>query len=474
MKKNKGIRFVLSLLGLMILTGCSLHSDDDLYHIPKLPKQFQNLTEQISTILSQGAEYSAPLGGENIQNVQLQDLDGDGVVDSAIAFFRMNGEENPLKIYIYRQYEGAYELSATIEGAGTAINYIDYVDLDGKPDKEIVVSWQYSDKLHFLDAYSVANDQVVQMLHTDYTIFKIFDMDRNNDQEIVVINEQTDGNRQVELFDCRDGLMELDSTAPISKVENLPANLLQPSSGMKESDVRKGFLKDLVPAIFVTSDLMNESSNFRFTDIFVWEKGETTKAEQRLRNITLDPKENYSVSTVGNYAVVGPMDINKDSILELPSSVEIKEYKPTGTVPNFWLNRWNQYDINGKAHYVYSTYYNDRDGWYLEIPEAWLDKITLSRSDAAGGGERAVIFSYWEKDSGEEPIPFLTIYRLSGSNRVSRANLPDRFRLADSGEDSPSTIYVARFEKSSWGCGLNEETLRARFHVIRADWGSSS
>ena len=140
MKNTAGL--AVMLLALLSLAGCSLHSDDDLYHIPEPPREFQNLTNRISTVTDQGAEYSAPLSGENIQNIQLQDLDGDGVVDSAITFFRMSGEENPLKIYIYRQTEGDYELEAVIEGAGTAINYVDYVNLDDKPDKEIVVSWQ--------------------------------------------------------------------------------------------------------------------------------------------------------------------------------------------------------------------------------------------------------------------------------------------------------------------------------------------
>ena len=90
MKSTAGL--AVMLLALLSLAGCSLHSDDDLYHIPEPPREFQNLTNRISTVTDQGAEYSAPLSGENIQNIQLQDLDGDGAVDSAITFFRMSGE----------------------------------------------------------------------------------------------------------------------------------------------------------------------------------------------------------------------------------------------------------------------------------------------------------------------------------------------------------------------------------------------
>ncbi|NCE65427.1 hypothetical protein D1159_12785 [Pseudoflavonifractor sp. 524-17] len=455
---------------LMLLSGCMLKSDDDLYRIPKAPKEFEDLTKQIAAVQEQGAEYSAPLTGENIQNVQLQDLDGDGEVDSAIAFFRMNGQENPLKIYIYRQLEDRYELMAIIEGSGTAINYVTYENLDNNPDKEIVVTWQLSDQAHFLSAYSVSEDQVVELLHTDYVSFKLSDMDRDNDQEILIVNTRPESGPQVELYDFQDGLMELDSAAPLS------AGIADP----KDSAVQRGYLRDSVPALFVTSNLfdeLNERNTFRTTDIFVWEGKKDVQGpegEKSLRNVTLDGEKGYSHNTVSsNSAVVGPMDINRDSIMELSQSIPIEEYRQTSMLPSFWLNRWSQYDIDGTAHYVGTTYYNDRDGWYLILPDEWEGKISLSRRDAAGGGERAVVFSYWDKERQAEPVPFLTIYRLTGSNRESRVLLPGRFRLADSGEDMPSTIYAACFEEGGWDCGLTEETLREHFQVIRADWGSS-
>ena len=65
----------------------------------------------------------------------------------------------------------------------------------------------------------------------------------------------------------------------------------------------------------------------------------------------------------------------------------------------------------------------------------------------------------------------MTIYRLSGSNRVSRANLPGRFRLGDSGEDNPAVIYAAEL-MDGWNCGLDEAGVRERFRIIQTDWDS--
>ena len=86
----------LALLGGLIsllLTGCMLsYSVEELYVLPKLPEEYQTLSEQIAAILAGGAEYAAPTAGNNLQSVQLVDLDGDGE-EEAVAFFRCSSEE---------------------------------------------------------------------------------------------------------------------------------------------------------------------------------------------------------------------------------------------------------------------------------------------------------------------------------------------------------------------------------------------
>ena len=262
----------------------------------------------------------------------------------------------------------------------------------------------------------------------------------------------------MELYNFNGGMMQMQSSAPLS------AGI----TDVAEGELRRGYLKGLVPALFLTC-AYGETGNSSITDIFAWDT-----ATQTLSNVTLDKEQGFSASTWGYYSVVGPTDIDKDSIMEIPISTAIQEYRQTSSASNFWINRWYKYDIKGTAWPVFTTYYNNQDGWYLILPDHWLGNITLSRNDAAGGGERAVVFSYWEGDNSVEPIPFLTIYRLSGSNRETRAKLPGRFLLGDSGEDEPSILYAAKFEENSWDCGLDEESLKESFQVIRADWDGLS
>ncbi len=457
---------------LALLTGCFSQSLDELYAPPRAPDDYLKLDNKISEVLDQGGEYAAPLTGELTQKVQLQDLDGDGIKE-AIAFFRVSADERPLKIYIYRQVEEDYEVAAVIEGQGgeAAINAVSYENLDDGPCKEIVVSWQVSDQRQLLSVYSIDGEQTVEeLVRTEFTGMRIFDLDSDGQKELIVLHEldlpqahmtEEGGalpmsnymNNRVELYNVRDGKLALESTAPLS----------QNVTGMIESGVKTGYLRDMVPAVFVPS--YYGGMNGRITDIFAWQAGQ-------LKNITLeqDPEDPavWRSHTVRWYNVAGS-DINADGILELPDPYGLPDYNSAGSAPNFWAVRWQQFDVAGQAWPVYTTYHNERDGWYFILPDEWEGKITLSRSDLTGGGERAVVFSYWEGDKRVEPQPFLTIYQLYGDNKLTRANLSGRFRLRPVGEDESEAIYAARFNVDSWNCGLSEEEVVERFHLILTD-----
>ena len=205
-----GIALLLSLL----LTGCFFRTVDELYAIPRPSRDYEALQARLGEVVAQGGEYAAPLTGEMIQSVQLQDLDGDGRQE-AIAFFRMSSEEKPLKIYIFRQVGEEYETFAVIEGAGAAINCVDYVQMDDEPYKEVVVSWQMTAQVHSLAVYSIGPEQVEELMRTDYDSYKLFDLDQDNQQELIVFRTAAGNVPEAELYDF-DGVLSRTSEAPLS------------------------------------------------------------------------------------------------------------------------------------------------------------------------------------------------------------------------------------------------------------------
>ena len=240
----KKFRLLLAVGMLLLLTGCFSQSVEELYAPPRAPDDYLKLDNKINEVLSAGGEYAAPLTGEYTQKVQLQDLDGDGKQE-AIAFFRVASSERPLKIYIYRQTGDDYKVAAIIEGEGSAINYVAYENLDNSPSKEIIVSWQMmSDQNHSLAAYSIHNDQVLELMRTSYTSFQVCDLDQDSQDEIVVVQTgATEESNRVEFYNYRDGMMGLDSSAPLSR------NV----TGLPDGGVKTGYLQENIPAVFVSS-----------------------------------------------------------------------------------------------------------------------------------------------------------------------------------------------------------------------------
>lgn len=443
----KGLCLPLAVISLL-LTGCFFRSVDELYAVPEAPEEYWALQNEIKKVRDAGGEYIAPLTGEYIQSVQLQDLDGDGV-DEAIAFFQVSGDERPLKIYIYRQIVGGYLLSCTVEGTGTAINAIAYEQLNDTPTMELVVSWQMSDKLQSLAAYSIDGAESEELLRTDYTAYQICDLDMDNQKEIAVIQTGTE-NSGVTLYNLMDGVLGLESYASLS----------QGANGLVDGGIVAGYLQGNIPALFIPSNYGDGDMGV-VTDIFAWVDGS-------IKNITLDGVDSEGTIHWYNGSAFAS-DINGDNITELPLSAPMLDPNSTGSPVNFWYIRWRQYDITGAATSVFQTYHNEQDGWYFILPEEWEGKISLERQDSSDGGERGVVFSYWG-DQSDTPQPFLTIYRLSGTNRQSRASLSGRFSLVPGASDEDTVLYVAKLTDIGWDCGLDEAGVIAQFNEIKSSW----
>ena len=213
------------LLGCLVLAiclrglgGCMFGNVDEMYALPKSSEAYVNLQAKINQEKG-SAEYIAPLSGENRQTIQLVDVDGDGVQE-AVAFFRDTTSENPLKIVIFKQDEHEeYQVYTRIEGVGSEIESIDYLDLGGSGGMDILVSWQVSGAVHTLVGYTLAEEQPVEIMRSGYSQYLATDLDGDGKEEIVLAQAESGSKAQlrIEYYDGRDGIMELTSTAPLSR-----------------------------------------------------------------------------------------------------------------------------------------------------------------------------------------------------------------------------------------------------------------
>ncbi len=374
-------------------------------------------------------------------------------------FFRIPGDEQPLQIYIFRQNADlTYTTQSIVSSDGTAISSVDYENLDDDPDTlELVVSWQVSSRVYNLGAYRYDSRNPVgeSLVFTAYNSYTLTDIDRDNQQEIVVFTlDSIAGENHAGLYnyDPGAGSLVLQGNSALSKE-------IMTITSVYNSYVANGDLS--APAIFVTSEVSNDVSIV--TDILTW-------TDDRLVNLTLDGETGISLSTRRIPSLITPQDIDSDQVLELPHLRPLPQL-PTANSDLYWSVQWVQYDITGAAIDVFETYYTDSEGWYLIFPEGWSGHILLDRSNLISG-EQVTTFYYWETlDDTTEPQPFLYIYTLTGPNRQTRSRTGSRFALMSEVE---STIYAAEFRDIGWDHGLDEESIKEHFHLIRPNWSTSS
>ncbi len=453
--KKTALQLILCLGLLLTLSGCFFKTADELYALPELPEAYKQLQIKLDEVMGElDAEYAAPLTGSNTATVQLQDLDGDGEAEATVAFFRVNSNEEPLRIYIFRQEaDGTYEKAYALRGDGTAIDSISFVDLDGDGMKEVLVSWQISARVHTLTAYQLGVADAIELVHTAYNeTFAVYDLDRDNQQELLVLqaDDTGEGSGRVEYYNFENGQMVLAAAAPMSRG----------ASAIAAGGVRRGYLRGNIPALYV-GVMCGDAA---VTDIYAMREGVFT-------NVTLNPETGVSGETMRYYNDVAAQDINSDGVLELPKPVALSDNQPAqNSASSFWLIYWRQFDVDGNAYTVQINYHNLIDGWYLNLPENWVDQIAMARDDSQSArGERAVVFYLMREGEMEtSPQEFLRIYRLTGSNRSTRARLGNRFVLLE--EDN--ITYAAEFTDVGWNSGLNEDNLADYFSIIRKEWSN--
>lgn len=425
--------FLLLAALLFCLSGCYSGNIDQYFSLPMASEEYRQLQSLIDKELASGSEYAAPIHGSYRQSVQLSDVDGDGA-DEALAFFR-DAAKNP-KINIYDSENGEYRLALSISGEGSSIGRIDYADLTGDGQKELLVSWQISSGLSVLGVYSLAGWSGDVLLSTDSAEFVTGDINRDGCDELLNLRAANSTTYLVDQY-----------TFPLGQEPQATSAAL--SAGISALQrLRMVTLAGDAPALLAESTL---TTGDLVSDLFVCRDGS-------LINLTMNRTTQIS-ETRRSYSLVYAQDIDGDGSTEIPHPQQL--YSRGDEV--FWSIAWFRYDASGRASTIMTTYHCVTDNWYLVLPSGWDVGLTVRRDDSVSG-ERAVILSRLRSDGSLED--YVAIYAITGENRYERARLDNRFLLQEEG----TTVYAAKILDGK----TDENTIRSRFHVIYTDWSSGS
>lgn len=150
--------------------------------------------------------------------------------------------------------------------------------------------------------------------------------------------------------------------------------------------------------------------------------------------------------------------------MELPELVSLPAADAAGET--YSLIRWYHLGLDGKREVVLRTYHRFSGGWYVEIPESWDERVTISRAEEIEGcaGRADVLVLEW-LCAGR---PDFYDLRLHGEKRLERAQEDERFLLLE----QPDVCFSAQLGTAAQAQELTPDELRQMFHIIHVDWNT--
>ena len=442
--KKKIILILLIIIAVLVLTGCLRITADDLYFLPEISEEYLRLQAHISILLSQGAEFAPPTRGPNRQAVQLRDLNGSGT-NEVIAFFSVPAE-SVLRVYIFELVDGDYVIADFIEGVGTEIESVRYVDMDGDGIMELVIGWQMGSALRYMTIYSISDfHHRLLVSGVEYSEISVFDVTGDGNDDVIVF--------RMPAFEFG-AAAEVYSLMQDGEIVKSEARL---STGIESINrIMTGRLIDGTPAVFVDSEGTFETGSL-VTDVLAIYSG-------GFSNISLTASSGVSESTVRHR--MSSSDINKDGIIKVPTLRLLIAQSET----EYFAIDWYAFRPNGQSNLILTTYHNNFDEWFLILPLDWRGKVSVRREDSVPG-ERTIIFSYFANPDGLHE-DFLQIMKLSGENAEDRARSGNRVHLLTEG----ASVYAFELIASpdSFGLTFNEALIKDNFRLIYSDWISGS
>lgn len=423
----------VALLAALFLSGCAVHTADDMYAIPKRSEDYHNLQTSIDGAMVDLA-YCAPLTGENQQPVQMADLDGDGTDEYLV--FAKGIDERPLRILVFRKIDGAYVHTDTVESSGTAFDLVEYVQLDDREGLEILVGCQVSDQVYrSMLVYTMEEDSLRQIITAGYTKMLSVDLTGDGIGKILLVRPG--------VTDTDKGVVTVYSVANGSVERSNEVEMSQPAEKIKRIVVGK--LQDGASAVYVGS-AVDETT--LITDVFTLRDG-------LLINATLSAESGTSVQTMRNYYIYAE-DIDDDGVVELPSLIPMKPLSSLSSNDQLHLIRWYAMTADGEEVDKLYTFHNFLDGWYLQLNKELAQRLSVN---ILGNEYR---FFLWDTDYKDTQALF-TVTIHTGQSRLEQENKIVLCR-------TDTAVYTATLAPGAEKYGFTRESMIDNFRLIRLDW----
>lgn len=398
------------------LCGCSVISFDS-SEIMRPPKATGDKA-QIQEIIEQkaGASYTLkyPQNGKYKSAITQIDVDADGESES-VAFFKTNGEDQPIHILIIDETDGKWQAIGDFENDGTEVDRLDFADLNGDGKSEIIVGWNVlTGGPNKLCAYFIKDEKVSQAVCDDvYKDFVIgsFSKDEKTKEIMLFSLFASEESASAKLVTCKDKENPVFVVSSTVGMNNETVSYENIVSG-KISNDQNG----------VVVDGLSQSGDYS-TQVIYYNKNISS-----LVNSFYTGTEDGALKTLRKEKIFSS-DIDNDEIIEVPVSVKME--KELNEKEENVANQicWSQYIIESNSYLANQTVViNSKYGYSMMIPDKWLSKVTARVDD----GNATLTFYRWisNKNSSKKGDVLLTV-KVFDADDWMNSDKKDKFVLAD-------------------------------------------
>ncbi len=437
MKIRNIVSICLVLCALVSLCGCDIFKTetDALISPPELTGDMSPIKDALNLSAPEGYVLKYPSAGDRRSAVVLEDVNSDGKMEAFAFYSTIEDGITTMTVNYIRTSEGEWSSVATQSIAAGGVERVDFCDLDGDGNEEILVGWEVHGATdRQVAVYSPTGEALAQRMLQSYTNFISCDLDEDGGYELFIqhLNSSEQLNRAM--------LFELTSMG-VSQI----GGCLMDSAAKAASQPIVSTLSTGQAAIYI--DEVKGIGNI--TEVLFFSKGE-------LVNPLLDSEETIeNTKTVRAYTLT-TTDINGDDILEIPVASVLPSALDSSNEVLYYTS-WCSFNGEGLTSKL-NTIVNSIDGYYVTVPDRWWGKIAVAKETEYS------LRTFYYYDAEEETVGEKIGYIKTVPSKTYKA---EEYEGAITLAETEDNIYLGMIVDKSGELTVTAEELKAMFKLFQ-------
>ncbi len=425
------LSLMLAVIICFSFSGCNylLGESDNLLQAPRPDGTLQKIQKALKeTSLKDGYKLKSAKSGSYRAAYILKDINGNGKEEAMVFYTVIEGTTETLNFTVLQSDNDDWSVAANTTLSGTNIERVDFGDLDGDGNEEVIIAWNiYGAPETRLSVFSMVGLQPKGIFEQRYTDFCVYDMDSNGSDDLLIFTIDTIEKLSYCSIYCG-------GDAGVQKMGEVRTD----KSTVGYKNIRRSAV-DGNPALFVDC-ILNEGG--LFTELITYQNGKLlAPLYQQSGQSSLTTKRNQDI-------ICG--DADGDGVVEIPCGTVM----PSGNdVQNsLSLIEWKQYS-GGTLRLKERSVVSKAQQYKVLIKEEWLGKFACVATAADG-----IDFYEYSQSTGRGKLLF-------GINAVSTEsyeaeNYNDWFIITQ----NYKTVFLAKITTEKSGLGqIGRKTVKKHF-----------